>query len=36
VIYLYLERARQIFSPRTAIAVGAPSLHEPHVTQPGE
>jgi hydrophobic/amphiphilic exporter-1 (mainly G- bacteria), HAE1 family len=36
VIYLYLERARQMFRPRTAIAVDAPSLHEPHVTQPGE
>jgi hydrophobic/amphiphilic exporter-1 (mainly G- bacteria), HAE1 family len=36
VIYLYLERARDMFRPRTALAVGAPSLHEPHVTQPGE
>jgi HAE1 family hydrophobic/amphiphilic exporter-1 len=36
VIYLYLERARQMFRPRAAIAVDAPSLHEPHVTQPGE
>jgi hydrophobic/amphiphilic exporter-1 (mainly G- bacteria), HAE1 family len=36
VIYLYLERARQMFRPRTAVTVGAPSLHEPHVTQPGE
>jgi hydrophobe/amphiphile efflux-1 (HAE1) family protein len=33
VIYLYLERAREMFRPRVA---GAPSLHEPHVTQPGE
>ena len=36
VIYLYLERARQMFRPRAVVAVGAPSLHEPHVTQPGE
>jgi HAE1 family hydrophobic/amphiphilic exporter-1 len=36
VIYLYLERARQMFSPRAAVAADAPSLHEPHVTQPGE
>ena len=36
VIYLYLERARQMFRPRTAVTVDAPSLHEPHVTQPGE
>ncbi|HEV2551052.1 MAG TPA: efflux RND transporter permease subunit [Stellaceae bacterium] len=36
VIYLYLERARQMFRPRAAVAVDAPSLHEPHVTQPGE
>jgi len=36
VIYLYLERARHLFSPRAAVAAPSPSLHEPHVTQPGE
>jgi hydrophobic/amphiphilic exporter-1 (mainly G- bacteria), HAE1 family len=36
VIYLYLERARHLFRPRTALAAASPSLHEPHVTQPGE
>jgi hydrophobic/amphiphilic exporter-1 (mainly G- bacteria), HAE1 family len=35
VIYVYLERARHLFSGRT-MAGEAVALHEPHVPQPGE
>jgi HAE1 family hydrophobic/amphiphilic exporter-1 len=35
VIYVYLERARHLFSSRAA-AGEAVALHEPHVPQPGE